>query len=321
MKMDSKKIEEIVPSYNQVVDEIVAQIKSRSKDILKRALVVVWPYLILFVLVFAYVFSGLRESVENYPTLLATFLAFFVLWLLFSIIYSSVIRILFELEKVIWIDSYFDKKNLKSKNSILVAKKLFWLAAGKKVQLFFQFYFIPITLYVLLMIWGLYMMSSEQNLIGSSANIVFWIIVFGGLGFNFVYFYYLDIKLRYFWFIFLDYYGSDKFSYRKIIKETKKLGKVNEDKIFKKTFFLLFGADALNQLSRSITNTIVKQLGSFGTGANATGKAMKTYSDEVLYQITSLSKITAKYVFYLHARKKSGLAKYHINHNIYNIIK
>ena len=319
--MNKKEIKKIIPSYNDVIDEIVIQIKSRSKDILKRAFVVVWPYLILFLIVLAYIFSGVRESVNNYPSLLIIFLLCFALWFLFSIVYSTVIRVLFELEKVIWIDSYFDKKNLNSKKSLLIARRLFWSAAGKKIQLFFQYYFLPIVLYVLLMGFSLFVMSSERNLIGSGANLFFWIVVFGGLGFNFLYFYYLDIKLRYFWFVFLDNYGKEKLSYKKILSETKKLGKVNEGEIFKKTFLVFFGADSLNQLSKSITNTILKQFGKIGIGASVSGKAVKSYSDEVLFQITSLSKITAKYVFYLHARKKSGHAKHHINHNIYKIIK
>lgn len=312
-------IDGAVPSYNKVLDEIVTQLRKRNKDIFKRALLVLWPYIILFIAIFVFITTNRRAGTEGYFQLLAVYLIFLGFWVLFSFVYSFVIGEIIYLERTIWVDSYFDMKNLDSKKSFFIAKKIFWTALGIKIKLIFQFYFLPIVLYIVAIGIGLYAMSSDQEPIGSIATWSFWLVIFVGFVLNWLYFYYLDIKLRYFWFIFLDRYGSENFSYKKIIDETKKLGKANEGEIFKKTFLISLGADSLNQLSKAITNRIIDQLAKLGSGAGITGKVLKIYSEEVFHQITSLSKITAKYVFYRHARMKMGHNKHEVNNNIYNI--
>src|SRR5690349_1099067 len=116
------------PQYAPILEEIGKHLKERKSLLLKRSLQIMWPLFILF----AYGtvlnnFYDLKSIADNHEQGLFApiFIPLWIIWGL-SLIYILVMRSIFFVEKLIWIDSHFDGKNLEPRSSWKIAKKLFW---------------------------------------------------------------------------------------------------------------------------------------------------------------------------------------------------
>jgi len=96
------------PSYREMLEEAGRQLLMRKKMLLERALLIIWPYCV-FIIMFYFI------GFNSFSTAL----------LVFSVVYSIMIRLLTNIEKRIWLDSYFDGKNLSQQQSWLIAKKIY----------------------------------------------------------------------------------------------------------------------------------------------------------------------------------------------------
>lgn len=295
-----------MPNYREILQEIGRQLKNRKKVLIKRILTILWPiFVIIFLLYFmkdlARLFGG------------ANFFYIFILWLVFSVIYIVIIRIIFHTEKIIWVNSYFDGKNIESRTSWHIAKKLFWPSAWLWIQLFIRFLLLP-----LLIIFILY--SLEENILSLISKNLAGIIYFTGSLIILVYvYYYVRIKLRYIWFLFIDLYGADGFSYKRLFQEMKKLNAVNKQESFKKTLVVYFGSDLFNVIVRSISRNIGEGLGVFGGGGKLVGGLVEVVGKETSRQVTSLARITSNCILYRFARDYLYNEPQKINEYIYSL--
>lgn len=74
----------------------------------------------------------------------------------------------------------------------------------------------------------------------------------------------MKIKLRYAWFLFIDNYGKEQFSYRELFIEMNELNKINKSDAFKKSLVTTLGTDFVKDfLQTSINFTLGKLFKSF----------------------------------------------------------
>ena len=304
--MDNQNIQ-YLPNYKQIFQEIGKQLSNRKKDLVKRIFIILWPGLIL--ILFLFFFKNLAQLFGA-----AIVFYFFIFWLTLVLIYMIIIRIILHTEKIIWIDSYFDGKNIDSKVSWRIAKKLFFPSLAMWMQIFFRFLLFPI----LMMFFFYFLFDIAPTTIKDFALIAYFIFSF--IAIIYIY-YYIRIKLRYIWFLFIDLYGTEGFSYKKLFQEMKKFNNINKQESFKKTLVLYFGSDTINTIVRSVSINIGEGLGRFGAGGILAGRLFRAISQETSRQVTSLAKITVNCLFYRTAKSNLYNNPQKVNEYIYNLIE
>lgn len=275
----------IPPSYLNIIKEIGVQLNYRKKIIFRRVIsliflpLTIWlVVLVLFVLIVLNSSSVGEGGTTNNDTWFFYFLALILLWTILLFFYNLVVvKTIFRVEKLIWLDSYFDKKNLQPEESWHIAKKLFLPTLKLALQLLLRFYLLPIVFYVIslyALYSGLPWESISEKLFpilspillqgvvnpdpGMIKGILFVLMPFL-LGIPFaVWALYLKTKLRYVWFLFLDMYGRPNFSYRIYFEELEKLNKIGGSEIFRKALLINFSADSIPIIITLITNVLQK---------------------------------------------------------------
>lgn len=292
----------IPPTYKEMFESIGTQLSSRKKTLLKRTLLISWPYLLFFIIYFIVdpseglgindVFTGEDSTLWMVGAVVAIF---------FAIIYSMVIGFIFDIEKRIWVDSHFDNRQLEPKDSWRIAMKLFWPAFHMRLRIVLAYYLFPIfgmmAVTTLLMI-AIFKLAFDGPLIYVFLALPVLFVI--GI---FVYSYYIRTKLRYVWFIFLDRVGTS-YSYRLLIDEMKKLNEVSRTETFKKSLVTNIGTDSANVLANVAVNSISYGLSMFGKGGKLLGGLTQVYGKELTRQATDLGNIAAQYIIYKFATKE-----------------
>jgi hypothetical protein len=316
----------MTPGYQEILAQIGAQLKSRKKLLLQRTLMLTWP--ILLAIVFGYGANQVlgKEQAEHlffsFPNILGVFG-----YVILAAAYSVIMNFIFEIEKRIWVDSFFDNKNLTPKQSWAIAKAMFWKAVLFRFKIFLRYYLWPIVL-VFALIVAEVLFTVEVYEPSLASKFIFWSIgvfaaVFIGL---IIYSYYIRIKLRYTWFIFIDTYTSAKLDMRTILSQMKELNTVMKSEAFKKALVLEFGTDSValvtNLAVSVIAGGISKGAGLLG-GGGALGQMLggltKTYGQELAKQATSYGNIVAMYMLYRSARKMAHGAEQSVNEFVYSL--
>jgi len=138
-------------SYKELLQEAGKQLSFRKGILFRRIFLLAWPAMVMVVILFIWRELIQRKILfEGSPWLIPSFISLGV-WLIFTLFYYAIFSSIFAIEKRIWIDSYFDKKNLKPKDSWRIAKKLLWPAIGMVCQLILRFYLPPFLIYSLLL--------------------------------------------------------------------------------------------------------------------------------------------------------------------------
>ena len=176
----------------------------------------------------------------------------------FSNFYYYILSAIFAIEKIVWIDSYFDNKNLDSKTSWKIAQKLLPSATMLVSMTFLRFYlWIPLFYGSLFYFYFYYFL--QFNISDSVGNAMGIIIIFL-LFFIPIYFYYLRIKLRFLWFVFLDLYGQEGVLATEVFQEMKKLNQIRKSDMFKKTLIINLGSDAIGIIVQQVIENLQKGL-------------------------------------------------------------
>ena len=299
------------PTYKELLEQVGTQIKARKNALLKRTLLITWPFMAIAVIGFLFnKFIDFRGLPYSYQILL---MWVGVLIIFSGLVYSIIFTFIFEIEKRIWIDSYFDQKNLSLSQSWKIAKKLFWPAAIFRLKIIFYYYLLPIvvlTVTTTLVIFGLYDVIPNVDVVVIVALLTVLIAIA-------VYSYYLKIKLRYLWFIFLDNYGRD-YSHTFLTSEMKKLNNISKTDTFKKSLLANLGTDSLSGLSRMAIGTISKGMSVFGGEAGKlVGGITGIYGKELARQAANFGNISAQYILYRFARKELYGEEQVVNDSIY----
>ncbi len=314
--MDTKEI--LAPQYGEILKEVGTHLSDRKAALLKRTLLITWPVLVLIAGI--YVLSDIYNSsplLAQYPILMTSLgFALFAA----AALYTFVTSFTFEIEKHIWVDSYFDKKNLSLDESWNISKKLFWSAIKFRVDIFTQYYLKPfVGVALIVMSWIIWMTSQTLATNGNSSQImlVSFVGLIAVLIFFFAYGYYLRTKLRYSWFLFLDTYGSS--SAFDLQTEMNRLNDISKSDSFKKSLMLTIGADSAEALTRITIGSINAGMSQLGGPARMIGSLLQVYGNEASRQVTTFGNITAQYILYRFARKMLYNEEQVVNENIYRL--
>ena len=309
-----------IPKYAPILEEIGKHLKERKNLLLKRSLQIIWPLFILFA--YGTILSELYDlkSIADDQGLFAPiFIPLWIIWIL-SLIYIVVMRSIFFVEKLIWVDSHFDGKNLEPKSSWKIAKKLFWPSIKFKLYIVFKYYVPSILLFIVAI-------AILNIFVGSLSVRAFAIVMFAQpillLPGIFIYLYYLKIKLRYTWFIFIDTYGSD-ITYKEIIHRMNALNLINKSDSFRQALVINLGEDtiksAINAVIRLVSAGVEKvgNIGGSGLG-RFLGLSARAYGEEVSLHVSHFAKLVAIYVLFRTAKKANGEDEQFINEKLYSL--
>jgi hypothetical protein len=313
-----KEISPTLVTYREMIREAGRQLGLRKKTLAWRSLFIIWPTMIAFILLFYFAKLGGKEFLQTHPDYTIPAVIGFFVWIFFAIFYYVIITSIFAVEKRIWLDSFFDQKNINPKDSWHIAKKLFWAVFSVCLKMLLRFYLLPFLFYIIFITAFIYFGANLSQQIPPVASIS---IVSGGLLALIIYFYYLKIKLRFLWFIFLDYYKTENFSHSFIFQEMKKLNEISKSETFKKSLVINLAADSLQAITNAMIEELQTGLSALGKGGELTGGLIRAYTEEASKQAISLGKIAAIYVLYRFAQQQLNGRPQVINENIYNLLK
>lgn len=301
------------PSYQDIVSGIGAQLKERKSLLMWRVLLVSWPMILLVAGIYLGKELGIDLESIPHPDILYYGVGVAV-YAFFALVYGAIMNFVFEIEKRIWIDSYFDGKKLSSKQSWKMAIRLFWPAAMFRIRLIFSYYIIPFfgfTAAIVLAVWICSrIMPEEQIFIAILVGVVLLIV---GLV---VYGYYMRTRLRYAWFVFLDKFGN-AYSYRAVISEMNDLNNIAKSETFKKSLVASIGTDSINSLANMVIGGLSLGIAQLGGVGRVIGAATRVYGQELSRQATDLANIVAQYILYRFARKELYGAEQSVNDALY----
>lgn len=301
-------------SYKDILDNIGLHLKERQGLIAKRASFVSLP-LILTVVPMIF-FGELTKSMGMSAG--ATGFIFFILLFLVLFVglpWAIIMGQIFKIERIIWIDSFFDKVQLTSKESWKLAKKLFWPSVLVNILVFIR-YALPA---IILSIGSItfYIMLSTQKVITFNW-LVFMAILIGILVALIAYVFFINIHLRYLLFLLVDNYKSKEFSYRSLFKEMHSLNRTTKNSEFTKMLVTLLGMEAAESASNVVIGALsggaTSQMGGVGRAA---GQATAMYASEVVATNKKYAQAVTFYIYYRVARELTYGKSQTINHKLY----
>lgn len=334
------------PSYLNIIKEIGWQLNYRKGTLFRRVILLIFlPITIWLVVLLLFIWIGVKSSsvgeggITNLDTGFFSFLTLILLWAILLFFYNLVVvKTIFRIEKLIWLDSYFDKRNLKSEESWRIAKKLLLPTVRLGLQLFWRFYLFPIVLYFIFLYaiyFGLPWESISEKLFTILSPIllrevvapspelikgVLFVLTPFLLGIPFaIWALYLKTKLRYVWFLFLDMYGKQDFSHKTYFEELEKLNGACESGTFKKALLINFVADSIPTIIALMTNTLQKNVVDVTKLTAAPTIISGAVAGETINQAVLFGRMVAIYILYKFARTALYGETQEINEYVYNV--
>jgi hypothetical protein len=307
MANEIAKFEESLPTYQETFQEIGRQIKSRKKMFLIRTLLIIWPVILLFIL---------KEIFINENTLMEMPLSNIItatLSIILTLFYYAVLSSIFNIEKRIWVDSFFDKEILTSAQSWRIAIRLFFPNLKLSLMILLRYILTAIILCVL------FIVIINFIILNRIPNIwIFWTNIFLVTSL-FLYFYYLKVRLRYIYFIFLDSYNTENFSYTGVFKEMNKFNQKYKEVTTARTLLFILGSQLINSISSQVLSGLQAGLGNFRIGGKILGSSMRIFGEELSKQLTSFSRMIAVYLLYKFIRSEIYGETQYTNRSVYDL--
>jgi hypothetical protein len=289
-----------LPGYKEIMREIMKQLNNRKGTLSLRVLLVLAPVLlgIGVMLVLGQMDDVLGNSFTEsaffwVPEIIA------ILSLLISPWWMLIVGHIFKVERIIWIDAFFDKVTVTGSQSWKMARKLFWPSVGLDLILFIRYYLL-IYLAVLGSITGYIALSVNHTIKFQPLVFIIGLIIIGVV--LWLYGTYIRVKLRYVWFLFIDFHGTEQFSYKFLFSELKKLNSVYSSEAFKKLMVTSFGTDAAGEAVNIAVGAGTRGLAALGDAGKAADFFINTIAGESVEIAKDYAKTTAFYMYYRIAR-------------------
>lgn len=306
MEKTSKVSLDTTLTYKKTVQEVLDQFKNKESSLGKKITLLIVPPTVVFVFASTlgiYILSTADRS-GNGDILSTTSLQ--IIWAMLglfavAILYYIVMSSLFFIEKLIWVDSQYDKKTLSEGAGWHIAKKLFWPSQLVRIQLFFLYY-IPGMIVAAALVYICVLVSRFIENVGVSgqflgiANIIIATLLV-------IYFYALKIKLKFLWFIFLDFYAQPDYSFFTLIKEVKLLNTIDREKVRSRAVVI------------ELLSDIVGTTGGRGVGQTA----RRVVANEPLRQASLFARTVAYYSLYRHVRTLAHNNPQFVNEALYQL--
>ena len=302
-----------VSSYSDLLREAGAQLGTRKKLLALRTLLLIWPvFIFAAVVLFGEKFFPQGKVPENFAD--PFWIAFLITGFL-AFVYYVFMSFIFEIEKRIWIDSFFDQRNLTSWESWRIARKLFFPTLGASWGILWRYYLPAFLVYAFLLV------VFVGNAFFSSDIVQDTIVLTGGAVLIMIYLVVVTMKLRFMWFVFLDRYGREAFSIKTLLMEMRALNAISKGEAFRKALVTELGSSALTVITKQMVRILQSGFGLLGYGGKIFGAFFGIFGKEFTKQAVDLGKIAALYVLYRHARIILHGTSQEVNEYIYNLRK
>lgn len=313
----------MTPTYKEIIKEIGTQINTRKKLLFLRTLMIIWP--VLLAIVIAYISTDIYGDDYILQIALSVPNIFYIIaYVILSIIYMSVVGFIFEIEKRIWIDSFFDKREISGKASWGLAKRLLWPAIVFRIHIFFKYYLIPLLTLIVIILSPVYFYQYSDKYMNVNYIYTYVGVIVASIISYFVYTYYLRIKLRFSWFVFLDMYKGGKLEIVKIYEKMNHLNMTTKSEGFKKALIIAIGVDSVRAITTQLIVIMtegIKALSAIpgiGNAGKMLGDLTNAYSRSLIQQVTSYAEIVAIYILYRTAYKETYGQEQEINEYMYD---
>ena len=313
----------MTPTYKEIITEIGAQIRARKKLLFLRTFMIMWPVLLAFVLGFfatnTYSEEYLQQVMFSFPNIL-----YVILTVLVAVIYMVIVGFIFEIEKRIWIDSFFDKKEINPTQSWKLAKKLVWPAIVFRFNIFFKYYFAPLAVLFAIIFSPALLYKNIDAYINQNSILVYGGVVLVSIIAFLIYNYYLRIKLRFSWFVFLDMYKGGTLETHAIYERMDLLNVTAKSEGFKKALILTVGVDAIGAITNQLVVIMTEGLRvvplavpGLGEAGGMIGGMTRSYGQALVKQVTSYASIVSIYILYRTAHQQIFGKEQEVNEYVY----
>ena len=212
-----------------------------------------------------------------------------------------------------------------------IASKLIWSIIKLFLETSLRYYLLPIIVTGLI-IYADALFLSHRSLVSTGLSVddksiySFFAILFAASVAFVTWLYFLNIKFRFIWFIFLDHYRTDNFSHQLIFKRQEELNNVMKTEGFKRALIASLGTSVVSVVLNGVTRAISVGAEIAGStinqiGSEILGGIVSIYGREFSRQVTSLSGIAAFYILYREALRYNGEKESSINQAIYDLAK
>ncbi|MBI2410155.1 hypothetical protein HYV30_03910 [Candidatus Kaiserbacteria bacterium] len=235
--------------------------------------------------------------------------------LIVVIIITSILMTLVKIEQVVWLNSYFEGKDLTPKESRTIAVRLFGGWIQLQFRLFYRYYLWPLAAAVATVVSWLYIFAVSKWVRDPDAVAILSTVMFiGGLVGIVLWQRYLKLKLSFAPFLFLNIYkrnASPRF-WSDFFKEMRRLNEVNKDDSFRKNVMLEIGGDIAVTIEQYVISRV--KIG-FSTGAailpsvpgalaSALSNTASMAAGEIAYRVIMFGKLAGRQVMYDFAMRK-----------------
>ncbi len=315
----------MTPTYTEIIKQIGAQISARKKLLFLRTLAIMWPVLLAIIIGYGAVHVYGQDYVEQ-VVLTFPYIIYIAAYIVLAIIYMWVVGFIFEIEKRIWIDSFFDKREISSAKSWNISKKLLWPAIVFRFNIFFKYYFIPSIVFSGILFSPALVYKNIGNYVNTNALYIYGLIVIVSVIALSIYNYYLRIKLRFSWFVFLDTYKGGQVDTNSIYEKMNHLNMTAKSDGFKKALILNVGVDSVSVITRQLVVVMTEGLKAVSMGVPGLGNAGRmlgdltnAYGQSVIKQVASYAEIVSIYILYRTAHKELFGTEQDINDQVYGL--
>ncbi len=334
MTMEQQKIG---PSWAEIFQNIGVQLHKRSGMLAKKVLKAsAFGLAAIFVIsLFGRLFNlGIFDKffIDKSNFIGIPIFLYGTISLIVVIIVTIILMTLVKIEQVVWLDSYFDGKNLTPEESWKIAKKFYWGWSYLQFKLFYRYYLWVILAALILLPSWFYIFALSDFAKNVGVIVIFSPIIFiGGFVGLVLWQRYMKIKLSFTPFLFMDRYkgGAVQSSHfwHDFFEEMKRLNEINKDDSFKKNALLEIGADIAVTIEQHIIAQIQRGFSMAagvlpsvpGAVAGALGDTAAVAAGEVAYRIIMFGKLAGRQVLYNFAFKTLRGQEREVNEYIYSL--
>lgn len=316
-----------LPKYGDMLRGVGAQLADRKMLIIKRTFLISAPLLLT---VFALAIGApLLEATDDSQKELFTrmlerpeFLPIAIAWIVFVFTYTFVMRVIYSLEKLIWIDAHFDGRPLTSAQSWRVARRLAIPHFFMRCAVLFLYVVLPITLLIASCV-GFYRVVGIDELVVLLAGVFLPMAYIPPIAFIVIYFvwhfFFAALPLRLSGFLFLDEYG-DNFSITGYIASLNGLARAKRGGALKRVLAADFGVGSFNVLIGMTTNMLrAGAKAALPPAAAPGGHFIVVFGQSTTREILAFAKLAAYYMVYRALQKDRTGKEQHVNTYVYNL--
>lgn len=309
-------------TFTETAKQIFARLNERKYLLLQRALLAVWPGLATLAVAYAFWGSALANEESGGELIWASIQArpmegwIVGALLVASMVYGALANAVLAIERIIWVDSYFDGKNLSPAESLRVARRLFPSAVRLWVWSFFRYWLAPLAFLVLAPAGLIF-----AGYAGVFEGVFVAIAVLGAFVAFAVWSYLVTLRTRNLWFLFLDHHDGERADTAAIPAELDRINRETKTKEFLKYIGSTVGVDSLAGLVK-----LIASLGAQASGASRVldrtvlGQGVKMYGQALAAQAQSFARVIAAYVFYRAACQRLSLGQ-KVNERVYALAR